>query len=115
MYPKDFAFITLTYEVPEMRKLHPNESPGVLKYFDKRKNTLENWFSKNKGSITEEFIYKILSDCEGNLHYHDKAPNGTYGTCWSYILSPKSNAALISLGPPCKNKFSPYTVDFNSK
>jgi len=114
-YPKDFAFVTLTYEAPEMRKLHPNESPGVLKYFDKRKDSLVKWYAKNKGTITEDTIYEILSDCESNLHYHDKAPNGTYGTCWSYILSPKSNNALISLGPPCKNKFEPYTIDFSFK
>jgi len=112
-FPKDFAFVTMTYEAPEMRKLHPNESPGTLKYFDKRKNTLENWFEKKKGTITEDSIYEILSDCEGNLHYHEDAPNGTYGTCWSWIASPKSDKVLISLGPPCKNEFSPHKIDFN--
>lgn len=112
-YPKDFDMITMTYEAPEMRKLHPNESPNVLKLFDDRRKFLDNWFAENKGSITEESIYEILRDCENKLHYHDKAPNGTYGTCWSWIVSPKSDTALISLGPPCKNEFSSYTIDYN--
>lgn len=112
-YPKDFAFVSLTYEAPEMRKLHPNESPNVLKLFDTRKKFLDNWFAENKGSITEESIYEILKDCENKLHYHDKAPNGTYGTCWSWIVSPKSNKAMISQGPPCKNGFSTNIINFN--
>ncbi len=112
-YPKDFAFVTLTYEAPEMRKLHPNESPNILKLYDDRKKFLENWFTENKGSITEESVKEIFMDCENKLHYHDKVSYGTSGTCWSYIISPKSNNALISQGPPCKNGFSPYTIDYD--
>ncbi len=112
-YPNDFDLITLTYEAEEMRKLNPNESENVLKLFEHRKKFLDNWFNENKGSITEESIIEILKKCENKLHYHEKGPEGTYGTCWSYILSPKSNKALISTGPPCKNEYSPYTIDFN--
>ncbi|MBK5112133.1 MAG: hypothetical protein KGD59_04470 [Candidatus Heimdallarchaeota archaeon] len=114
-YPKDFDMVTMTYESAEMRKLNPNESANKLELFDIRKKFLDNWFAENKGSITEESIYEILRDCENKLHYHIKAPNGTYGTCWSWIVSPKSDTALISLGPPCKNEFSQYTIDYNIK
>lgn len=112
-YPKDFDFITMTYGNSEMRKLHPNESPNILKLYDDRKKFLENWFAENKGSITEESVKEIFMDCENSLHYHDKVSYGTSGTCWAYIISPKSNDALISQGPPCKNGFSPYTIDFD--
>ncbi len=114
-YPKKgFDMITMTYEDAEMRKLNPNESPNILKLFDDRRKYLDNWFAENKGKITEDLIIKILKDCDNNLHYHDKAPNGTgtYGTCWSWIVSPKSNEALISTGPPCKNEFKSYTIDY---
>lgn len=112
-YPeKGFDMITLTYEAAEMRKLHPDESPNVLKLFDKRRKFLDNWFAVNKGKITEEKIVEILKDCENSLHYHDKAPNGTYGTCWSWIVSPQKDEALISTGAPCKNEFKSYNIDY---
>ena len=49
-YPKGFDMITMTYETAEMRKLHPNESPNILKLFDTRRKFLDNWFAENKGS-----------------------------------------------------------------
>jgi predicted choloylglycine hydrolase len=112
-YPKGFDLTTLTYEAEEMRKLNPNVSENILELFAFRRKFLDNWFRENRGSITEEAIIEILRNCENKLHYHNKGPDGTYGTCWSYILSPKSNKALISVGPPCKNDFSPYTIDFD--
>ncbi len=113
-YPaKGFDMVTLTYEAPEMRKFTPNESPEKIKLFELRKRFLKSWFSENKGSITEQSIIDILANCENQLHYHEKTPDGTTGTCWSWIVSPQSNKAFISQGPPCKNEFKPYSVDYS--
>ena len=70
---------------------------------------MDKWFGENIGTITEKKIYDILKDCKNGLHYHIKAEEGTYGTCWSYIISPEDNDVLISTGPPCKNPFKPPT------
>lgn len=112
-YPaRGFDLITFTFEAPEMRRYTPDESPEKYKGFDTRKQFLDNWFKENKGNITEALIINALKQCENKLHYHEKTPNGTLGTCWSWIVSPHSNEALISLGPPCKNIFKPHMIDY---
>lgn len=112
-YPtKGFDFVTFTYESPEMQRLVPNETPEVLRMFKTRKQFLNTWFQENKGTITEQSVIDIMKVCDNQLHYHEKTPDGTLGTCWSWIVSPQSKQALISLGPPCKNEFKPYTIDY---
>ena len=112
-YPaKGFDLISFAYEAPEMQKLVPNEPPEIYKTLELRKNFLNMWFDENKGNITEQSIIDIMQVCDNQLHYHEKTPNGTLGTCWSWIVSPQSDKAYISQGPPCKNKFQPYRIDF---
>jgi predicted choloylglycine hydrolase len=113
-YPtKGFDFVTIAYDTPEMQKLVPNErQAAVLKMFETRKQFLTTWFQEHKGSITEQSAIDIMKDCDNQLHYHEKTSDGTLGTCWSWIVSPTSHQALISLGPPCKNEFKPYTIDY---
>jgi predicted choloylglycine hydrolase len=107
-----FDMVSLTNEAPEMRQLNQDEEPAMIKQFENRRRFLDQWFAYNKGTITEETIINALAPCENSLHYHEKTAQGTLGTCWSWIVSPHSNEALISQGPPCKNAFKPHTIDY---
>ncbi|MFX0169609.1 MAG: C45 family autoproteolytic acyltransferase/hydrolase [Candidatus Hodarchaeota archaeon] len=113
-YPANgFDMITLTYEDPEMRLFIPDETRDILDLFNTRRQFLNQWFKEHKGNIKEETIFAALKSCENQLHYHEKAPNGTFGTCWSWILSPQSKEAWISQGPPCKNEFKSHNIEYS--
>lgn len=110
-YPdKGFDMVSLTNEAPEMREL--NNEPSMIEQLEVRRRFLDQWFAEHKGSITEQTIINALKSCENQLHYHEKTPQGTLGTCWSWIVSPQSHEVLISQGPPCKNPFKPYTINY---
>jgi predicted choloylglycine hydrolase len=109
-----YAMNTMYFEHADMKEYQQNQPEGKIKYCEKRRIFLDNWFAENKGNISEESIIKILKNCENPLHYHDKAPNGIYGTCWTWMISPLEKEALISTGPPCKNEFKKYEIDFSS-
>jgi predicted choloylglycine hydrolase len=111
-YPDNgFDMTTMYFEHEDMKK-YKQDQPGVVKYCESRRKFLDKWFAENKGNITEDSIIEILKNCDNPLHYHDKAPNGTYGTCWSWMISPMEKDAFISTGPPCKNEFKSYTIDY---
>jgi len=109
-----FDYTTFIFSTPEMSDYNDKQRLGYIQeQFDDRKNFLLDWSAMHKGNVDEKKIIAALSNCDNKLHYHIKRNYGTEGTCWSWIIYPGSDDALISTGPLCKNEFKPYKIDFD--
>ena len=109
-----FDYTTFLFSTPEMQEYNEEHRVSYIsEQFNARKKFLLDWYAKHKGDVDEEKIIAALKDCDNNLHYHRKRNYGTEGTCWSYILYPGVNESLISTGPPCKNDFKPFKIDYD--
>jgi hypothetical protein len=73
-----------------------------IEFTSVRKEFLNEWFSQNKGHITDNMIIDTLKDHEHKMCYH-----GLEGLeiCWSYILNISAKHALVCAGRPCRNEF----------
>lgn len=98
-----FDWGTLLYDSPEMKGyMDQNRIDNCIELTSARKTFLSQWFEQNKGSISAEVIIEALKNHENNICCH-----GIEGLeiCWSYILQPGTNKALVCAGRPCKNEF----------
>lgn len=111
-YPSSgFAYNTLLYDTPEMRQLLSSERmerAGEIQ--STRKDFIDEWFSENKGKITNEAIKDVLKDHEHGICYH-----GLEGMeiCWSYILEPTGQNVSLCQGRPCKNEYEAFKPQFS--
>jgi hypothetical protein len=106
-----FAYTTLLYDAPEMKRLLSSKRMiNCSEIHSTRKEFLDNWFVQNKGKISNELIIDALKDHENAICYH-----GLEGLeiCWSYILEPTEQNAIICQGRPCKNDYIDMKFDFS--
>jgi len=109
-YTEGFEFVTLRFDSPEMVPYNEEEDP-FLDLYSARKDFLTKWFFHNKGNIDDDLIIRVLKDHEHKMCYHNPCDNVTYGTCWSWIVTPGKDEVLVCAGPPCKNEFKKYFLD----
>jgi len=109
---KGFEFVTLRFDSPEMEKYNAQDERGRWAFdtYSARKPFLLSWFRQSKGSIDNEMIINALKSHEHKMCTHDYDGQVHYGICWSWILSPGKNEAVVCADPPCRNEFKKHDV-----
>jgi hypothetical protein len=98
-----FAWNTLLYDSPEMQSLMSAQRiKACAEIKSTRAALLNEWFPKNKGSITAGSIIDILKSHEHRMCLHDIEGSEI---CWSYILNISENSASVCAGRPCRNDY----------
>jgi predicted choloylglycine hydrolase len=109
-YIEGCGFVTLRFDSPEMVQYN-QEDDSLLELYSGRKDFLTKWFLHNKGNIDNDMIIGVLKDHEHEMCCHIPGDTVSYGICWSWIVTPGGDEALVCAGPPCKNEFKKYVID----
>jgi len=97
------AWNCLLYDTPELRNLIEHDRVDTCgEIVSTRKSYWDEWFSQHKGMITDKQLTNYLGNHEQKMCYHEMEG---LEICWSYVLKPIENEALLCVGRPCKNKY----------
>lgn len=100
-------FNSLLFDSPQMQSVQDQWRYDDCKEFTAaRRAFIKGWFPRYKGRITDELLIDVLKDHENKMCVHGKEG---LEICWSYLLFPADNRALVCQGRPCKNEFIAMT------
>jgi len=101
---RGFDFNSLLYDSVEMQQYQSQERlDSCIEYTLARRTFMDEWFPHHNGEITDRLIFDALKSHEHKMCFH-----GLEGLeiCWSYLLKPDENRALVCQGRPCKNGYT---------
>lgn len=97
------AWNSLLYDTPELRKyIEQDRIDTCSEIVSIRKTYWEQWFRQHKGKISDRNLTNYLGNHEQTMCYHEMEG---LEICWSYVLKPIENEALLCVGQPCKNEY----------
>jgi predicted choloylglycine hydrolase len=97
------AWNSLLYDSPELRNLIEQDRVDTCgEIASSRKEFWNSWLSQYQGKIIDQQLTDFLGNHEENMCYHEKEG---LEICWSYVLKPVENEALLCVGRPCKNVY----------
>jgi hypothetical protein len=98
-----FDFNSLLYDSIEMQPyLEQWRVDDCIEFSAARRAFMATWFLEHKGKISDTLLIEALKNHEHKMCFHGKEG---LEICWSYILKPVENRALVCQGRPCKNEY----------
>jgi predicted choloylglycine hydrolase len=97
------AWNSLLYDTLALRKHVEQDRIETLgEIVSTRRDFWEAWYSQHQGEITDSLLISYLGNHEEKMCYHEMEG---LEICWSYVLKPIENEALLCVGRPCENDY----------